>query len=119
MIEYLTTETFKEKVMNFDINNKEWDYSGELPAVIDFYADWCKPCKTISPILEELSEEYKDKIIIYKINVEDENELASMFNVRNIPSVLFIPKEGEPQMKVGAFSKMKFKDTIENVLFQK
>lgn len=117
MTEHLTKQTFLEKVFDFE-NNKEWKYQGELPALIDFYADWCGPCKMVAPILEELSEEYAGKIHIYKIDTEVEQELAAAFGIRSIPSLLFIPKENQPQMAQGALPKDALKDAIENVLLK-
>jgi thioredoxin 1 len=114
-IEHLTQEAFLEKVFNYKIN-KEWKYEGTLPCIIDFYADWCGPCKIVSPILEELAIEYKDKITIYKINTEIEQELSGAFGIRSIPSILFIPMEGQPQMSVGALPKDAMKSTINEVL---
>lgn len=115
-MEHLTLESFKEKIMDFETNTEDWKFQGELPAIIDFYADWCMPCKTLSPILEELSKEYEGKINIYKIDTEDQPELSGMFGIRSIPSILFIPKDGEPQMSVGVLPKNKFKEVIEDVL---
>lgn len=115
MTEHLTKETFFEKVFNFE-QNKDWKYEGELPAIIDFYADWCGPCKMVAPILEEISEEYAGKINVYKIDTESEQELAGAFGIRSIPSLLFIPKEGQPQMAQGALPKDALKEAIENVL---
>ena len=115
MTEHLTKSAFLEKVFNFEIE-KEWNFSGELPAIIDFYADWCGPCKMVSPILEELSEEYKGKINIYKIDTETEQELAAAFNIRSIPSILFIPKNGKPQMAQGALPKDALKQSIKEIL---
>ena len=115
-MENLTLDTFKEKIMDYETNTEGWVFNGKLTAIIDFYADWCGPCKTISPILEELSEEYKGKVNFYKIDTEEENELAGMFGIRSIPSVLFIPMEGEPQMSIGALSKGKFSEAIKDVL---
>ncbi len=114
-LEHLTNETFKEKVFNYEAN-KEWTYEGDTPAIIDFYADWCGPCKTIAPLLEELKDEYGDKLEIYKVNTEDQKELASVFGVQSIPSLLFIPKEGQPQMAMGALPKETFKQAISEVL---
>jgi thioredoxin 1 len=113
--EHLTDKTFCEKVFNYK-ENKEWKFEGNLPCVIDFYADWCGPCKMVAPILEELAVEYKDKINIYKINTEEEMELSSAFGIRSIPSILFIPKDGQPQMAVGALPKDAMKNTINEVL---
>ena len=114
-IEHLTVKTFKEKVYDYE-KNTEWKYSGDLPAIVDFYADWCRPCKIIAPILEELAEEYKGKIVIYKVDVDDEKELAQVFQTQSIPSILFIPKEGQPQMAKGALPKETFVEAITDVL---
>jgi thioredoxin len=115
MTEHLTKADFLTKVFDYE-NNKEWKYQGELPALIDFWADWCQPCKMVAPVLEELSEEYEGKIKIYKVNTEVEQELGAVFGIRSIPSLLFIPKEGKPQMAVGALPKETLKEAIENVL---
>ena len=114
-LEHLTNETFKEKVFNYEAN-KDWKFEGDTPAIIDFYADWCGPCKVIAPILEELQEEYGDKINIYKVNTEEQRELSSVFGVQSIPSLLFVPKEGQPQMAMGALPKETFKQAISEVL---
>jgi thioredoxin 1 len=114
-LEHLTNETFKEKVFNYEAN-KDWKFEGEIPAIIDFYADWCGPCKTIAPILEELQAEYGEKLNIYKVNTEEQKELSSVFGIQSIPSLLFIPKEGQPQMAMGALPKETFKQAISEVL---
>lgn len=114
-LEHLTDETFKEKVFNYEAG-KEWKFEGETPAIIDFYADWCGPCKTLAPILEELKDEYGDKLEIYKVNTEEQRELSSVFGIQSIPSLLFIPKEGQPQMAMGALPKETFKQAISEVL---
>lgn len=114
-LEHLTKETFKSKVFNFE-TNKDWKFEGERPVIIDFYADWCAPCRMVAPILEELKEEYGDKLDIFKINTEQEQELAGMFGVQSIPSLLFIPSEGQPQMAMGALPKDTFKKAISDVL---
>ena len=116
-MEHLTKQTFLEKVFNFE-KNKEWNFEGELPSIIDFYADWCQPCKMVAPILEELAEDYKGKINIYKVNTEDEQELAAAFGIRSIPSILFCPKDSQPQMAQGALPKESFKQVIEDVLLK-
>lgn len=116
-LEHLTKQAFLDKVFNYEVN-KEWKFEGELPVIIDFYADWCGPCKMVAPILEELSEEYKGKIDIYKIDTEAEQELAAAFNIRSIPSMLFIPKNGQPQMAVGALPKDALKNAITEVLLK-
>lgn len=115
MTEQLTKETFLEKVFNFS-ENKEWKYEGDVPCIIDFYADWCGPCKTIAPLLELLSEEYAGKINIYKVDTEVEQELSAAFAIRSIPSMLFCPKEGEPQMAQGALPKQELERIIKDVL---
>jgi len=107
MLEHLTKETFLSKVFNYE-TNKEWKYEGDKPCVIDFYADWCGPCKMVAPILEELAKEYNGKIEIYKVNTEVEQELAAVFGIRSIPSLLFVPLEGQPQMAMGALPKDTF-----------
>lgn len=114
-LEHLTKETFKQKVFNFE-ENKEWKYEGTRPAIIDFYADWCAPCRMVAPILEELKDEYGDKLEIYKIDTEAEQELSAMFGVRSIPSLLFVPVEGQPQMAMGALPKETFVQAIGDVL---
>ncbi|MBL7113323.1 MAG: thioredoxin [Bacteroidales bacterium] len=115
MTEHLTIDTFKEKVFNFE-QNKDWKYEGELPCIIDFYADWCGPCKMVAPILEELSEEYNGKLHVYKVNTEEERELAGVFGIQSIPSLLFVPKEGQPQMAMGALPKESFIEAFKDVL---
>ena len=115
MIEHLTAETFKEKVFNY-ADNKEWKFEGEKPCVIDFYADWCMPCKMVAPVLEELSEEYEGKMNIYKVDTESEKELAAIFGIQSIPSILFIPADGQPQMAMGALPKETFQKAFKDVL---
>lgn len=114
-LEHLTNETFKEKIFNYEAN-KEWKFEGETPAIIDFYADWCQPCKIVAPILEELKEEYGDKLDIFKVNTEEQRELSSVFGIQSIPSLLFIPRDGQPQMAMGALPKETFKQAISEVL---
>ena len=115
MLEHLTMETFKEKVFNFEAN-KDWKYEGSVPCMIDFYADWCGPCKMVAPVLEELQKEYGDSIVIYKVNTEEEQQLAGMFGIQSIPSLLFVPTEGQPQMAMGALPKPTFEKAIADVL---
>lgn len=114
-MEFLTLESFKEKIFDFE-TSKEWNFKGKLPAIIDFYADWCGPCKMIAPIMEELSKEYQGKVDIYKVDTEDQQELASMFGISSIPSVLFIPINDKPRMSVGALPKEGFIRAIDEVL---
>ena len=111
----MTTEEFKEKVFNYDTVT-DWKYQGTLPAIIDFYADWCGPCKMVAPVLEELSEEYKGKLVIYKVNTDKEQELSGVFGIQSIPTILFIDASGEPMMQPGAFPKHVFKKLIEEKL---
>ena len=115
MLEFLTKESFKEKVFDWE-KNKEWKYEGSVPCLIDFYADWCGPCKMVAPVLEELQAEYGDKLKIYKIDTDKEQELAGMFGIQSIPSLLFVPVEGQPQMAMGALPKATFEKAISEVL---
>lgn len=114
-MEHLTKETFLTKVFNYE-QNQEWKFEGNLPCLIDFYADWCGPCKMVAPILEELSKEFDGKINIYKVNTEVEQELAAAFGIQSIPSLLFCPKDGKPQMAQGALPKQAMTDAINEVL---
>ncbi len=115
MVEHLTKETFLNKVFNFE-KNREWKFEGEKPCVIDFYADWCGPCKMVAPVLEELAIDYNGKIDVFKVNTEEELELASAFGIRSIPSFLFVPAEGQPQMALGALPKETFIKAFSEVL---
>jgi thioredoxin 1 len=115
MVEHLTKETFLKKVFNYEIN-KDWKFEGEKPCIIDFYADWCGPCKMVAPVLEELARDFDGKIDVYKVNTEEELELASAFGIRNIPSFLFVPSDGQPQMAMGALPKDTFVKAFKDVL---
>lgn len=115
MPEVLTVETFKEKVFDFE-QNKEWNYKGDKPAIIDFYADWCQPCKMTGPIMDELDAE-RDDIIIYKVDVDATPELAGMFGVTGIPMFLFVPVEGIPSGVNGAIPKAKFEEAINDIFY--
>ena len=108
-MENLTKETFIEKVFDFE-NAKEWKFKGDTPAIIDFYADWCGPCKTVTPILEDLASDYDGQVDIYKIDTEAQQELAGRFGIRSIPSILFIPMDGQPEMVMGALPKASFEE---------
>jgi thioredoxin len=112
MPEHLTKQTFLEKVFNYEQNEK-WKFEGALPCLIDFYADWCGPCKMVAPVIDKLAKEYAGKVNFYKINTEAEQELAAAFGIQSIPSLLFIPKEGQPQMAVGALPENTIKQIIE------
>ncbi|MGB2869855.1 MAG: thioredoxin [Bacteroidota bacterium] len=111
----LTKKDFLEKVFDFE-KNKDWKFQGELPAVIDFWAPWCGPCKMVGPVIEELSKEYEGKVNFYKVNTDEEQELAGAFGIRSIPSLLFIPKSGQPKMAVGALPKSTLKQAVEEEL---
>lgn len=111
----MTTKDFKEKVFNYE-TEQDWKYLGELPAIIDFYADWCGPCKMVAPILEELSTEYEGKLVIYKVNTDVEQELSTVFGIQSIPTILFIDADGEPMMQPGALPKHVFRKLIEEKL---
>jgi thioredoxin 1 len=115
MAEQLTKATFLSKVFDFE-NNTDWKYAGDLPSVIDFWAPWCGPCRMVGPVIEELSKEYDGKVHFYKVNVDDEQEVASVFGIRSIPSLLFIPKTGQPKMAVGALPKESLKEAVEKEL---
>jgi thioredoxin len=115
----LTKADFLAKVANFEANPAEWKYSGDKPAIVDFYATWCGPCKAVAPILEELADEYGEQIVIYKVDTDREQELAAAFGIRSIPSLLFVPMEGKPQMAHGAMSKSAFREAIDKVLLNK
>ena len=111
----LTAERFKENIFDYS-KDEEWKYKGSLPAIVDFYADWCGPCKAVAPVLEELAEEYKDQILIYKIDTDKEAELSGLFGIQSIPTILFIPVDGQPMMQKGAIPKNAFKQVIEERL---
>lgn len=110
----LTTQKFKEDIFDYTAE-KEWNYKGDKPAIIDFYADWCGPCKMVAPILEELSNENPD-VIIYKVDTEVEQELSAVFQIRSIPSILFIPKDRQPMMQAGALPKNALQEIIDKEL---
>ena len=108
----MTTQDFKDKVFNYE-TEQDWKYQGQLPAIIDFYADWCGPCKMVAPVLEELSEEYAGKIVVYKVDTDAEQELSAVFGIQSIPTILFIGADGEPMMQPGALPKHILKKVIE------
>jgi len=114
-MEHLTKETFQQKVFNYEAS-KDWKFEGDKPCIIDFYADWCGPCKQVAPVLEDLAKEYEGKVDIYKIDTEDQQELAAAFGIRSIPSILFCPQDGQPQMSMGALPKDSFVTAIKDVL---
>ncbi len=116
---HLTKEEFLNKVVDFENNPDEWKYLGDKPALVDFYADWCGPCKSIAPVLEELAAEYEGQIYIYKVDTDAEQELAAAFGIRSIPTLLFIPMKGNPQVAQGALPKANLKKAIDEVLLNK
>jgi len=115
MIEHLTKETFLNKVFNYE-KNKEWKFEGTKPCIIDFYADWCGPCKMVAPVLEDLAKDFDGKLDVYKVNTEEELELSAAFGIRSIPSFLFVPAQGQPQMALGALPKETFVKAFKDVL---
>ena len=117
-VKHLTYNEFLSKVWNFKSNPNTFEYKGKLPAIVDFYADWCGPCRRVAPIMEKLAEEYDGRLLIYKVNVDQEKELAAAFNVKSIPTVLFIPMEGEPSIQVGGVPEEYYKQVIERQLLK-
>jgi thioredoxin len=113
-LEHLTALTFKQKVFNYEVN-KEWKFLGKKPAIIDFYADWCGPCRKVAPIVAQVAEQYKGKVDVYKINVDNEKELATAFGINGIPAILFIPMNEQPQMSTGVIAKEEFDRVIKEV----
>jgi thioredoxin len=117
--EHLTAQTFKLKVMDYDKNPKQWVFTGDKPCIVDFYADWCRPCRMIAPILEELATEYQGRINIYKVDTDDQKELASVFGIESLPTVLFVPMQGNPSSQKGAMTKESYKKIIDEFLLKK
>ncbi len=111
----LTTDEFKKKVFDFQAQT-DWKFEGDLPCIVDFYADWCGPCKMVSPILEQISEEYAGKVNVYKINTDEEQELSQAFGIQSIPSLLFVPKTGDPRMSMGALPKPQILKAMKEVM---
>lgn len=115
MAERLNTAEFKEKVFDFE-KSTEWKYAGEVPCIVDFYADWCGPCKMVAPLLEQVSKDYQGKLAVYKVNTDEEPDVAQAFGIQSIPSLLFVPKEGQPRMAVGALPRKEIDRVIGEVL---
>ncbi len=115
MAEHLTKQTFLTKIFDFT-KSQDWKFEGELPSVIDFWAPWCGPCRMVGPVIDQLSEEYKGKVNFYKINTDEEQELAAAFGIQSIPSLLFIPMNKQPMMAIGALPKAAMKEAIEKEL---
>jgi thioredoxin len=114
-VEHLTKATFKQKVFDFE-NNKQWKFAGNIPCIIDFYAEWCGPCKKLAPTVEQIAKDYKGKINVYKVNVDEQQELAGAFGVQGIPAVLFCPQTDKPQMSTGYITREDFDKAIKDVL---
>jgi len=114
-MEFLTKDSFLQKVFDYE-QNKEWKFEGDLPCIIDFYADWCGPCKMIEPILQELAQEYQGKLNIYRVDTDAQQELAAAFGIQSIPSLLFVPLNDKPQMATGALPQKILKRAIKEVL---
>ncbi len=115
MTEHLNGEGFKKKVFDWD-KSEEWKYEGSLPAIVDFYAEWCGPCKMLGPVLEELSGKYEGKLNVFKVDIDKEPDLAAVFGVQSVPTILFIPTEGKPSMALGALPKPQIEKVIGEVL---
>ncbi|MBR4469651.1 MAG: thioredoxin [Bacteroidales bacterium] len=111
-VQHLTYKEFLKKVWDFEKDPTTFVYKGKLPAIVDFYADWCGPCRRVAPIMEKLAEEYDGKLLIYKVNTQYETELAKAFQIRSIPTVLFIPVEGQPMMQVGAMPEEGYRKVV-------
>ena len=117
-VKQLNKQEFTTKVADIEKSKGEWKFLGERPALIDFYATWCGPCKMLAPVLDELADEYAGQVDIYKVNVDEEEELAALFGIRSVPSLLFVPMNGTPQMAQGALPKKNLKEAIQNVLLK-
>ena len=117
-VKHLTYSEFLKKVWDFEKNPTTFVYKGKLPAVIDFYADWCGPCRRVAPIMEKMAEDYEGKLLVYKVNVSEEKDLAAVFQVRSIPMVLFIPVKGNPMKQVGALPESEYRETVEEFLIK-
>ena len=116
MVKVLNKESFIERVNDFEVNKDRWSFKGDKPCIIDFYADWCQPCKMLAPILEDIAKEYEGKIDVYKVNTESEQMLSSLFGIRSIPSLLFVPMNESPQMTAGMLDVKALKSVITDVL---
>jgi thioredoxin len=115
MSEKLTKEEFQKKVFDWE-KGTEWKYEGSLPAILDFYADWCGPCKMVGPILDDIAKKYEGKLVVYKVNTDEEQELAGMFNISSIPALFFVPMEGDPSFALGALPKAQIEKAVKEVL---
>jgi thioredoxin len=115
----ISKEDFINQIWDYQKNPNSFVFKGQKPAIIDFYADWCRPCKMVAPIMDELAKEYNGKINIYKVDTDDERELAQVFRIQGIPSMLFVPVEGMPQMTTGAFAKDQYVEYINEIIYAK
>jgi thioredoxin 1 len=118
IVNQINTPMFKTLIYNYEKNPNAWLYEGSQPCIIDFYADWCRPCKMVAPIMEELATQYKGKVTFYKMNIDQEKELAQTFNIQSIPAILYIPVKGQPQMSAGLFSKDSYIQQIQSLLLK-
>jgi len=117
-VKHLTYKEFLNKVWDFEKNPTTFKYKGKHPAIVDFYADWCNPCRRVAPIMEKLAEEYDGQLLVYKVNTDQERELSAAFQVKSVPMVLFIPKEGQPMMQVGAMPEESYRKVVEEKLLK-
>ena len=115
MSEKIDAQRFKNDIFNYELS-KEWKFSGDLPAIVDFYADWCGPCKMVSPVLDQLSKDYEGKLRVFKVNTDEEQELSAAFGIQSIPTILFIPKDGQPRVSMGAMPEKEFERVIAELL---
>lgn len=114
----LDRNAFLRRVANFEKSPGVWKYLGDKPAIIDFYADWCGPCRRLSPIMDELANEYSEKIYVYKVNVDDEREIASAFGITSLPTIVFVPVNGEPSVGTGFMPKEILQNAIKDILLK-
>jgi thioredoxin len=119
VVNQMSAQMFTKLIWDYKKNPKEFTFAGDLPVIIDFYADWCRPCRMVAPVMEEFAKEYNGKVRVFKVNTDAEQELAQLFQIRSIPAVMFIPKTGKPQMRVGALPKESFKKIINDLLLAK
>ena len=117
-VKHLTYKEFLSKVWDFEKDPTTFKYKGKQPAIVDFYADWCGPCRRVAPIMEKLAEEYDGQLLVYKVNTDQERELSTAFQIKSIPAVLFIPKEGQPMMQVGAMPEEGYRKVVEEQLLK-
>ena len=118
VVNQMSTEMFRTLVYDYQKNPTDWKYAGTQPCIIDFYADWCRPCKMVAPVMEELAQQYKGKVVFYKVNVDQEKELAQIFNIQSIPAILYVPSNGKPQMAVGMSGKEEYIQQIQSLLLK-